>query len=113
MSILNELLDAGPDVYYTVEFRKTIEDHMTYLRTHTDTTILTVEPFIAYKYRGDLYRVLHHYNASAYLHWIIMRMNNWTSPTDFNENVTTLMVPSPTVIERMRAAFMAQSKLKK
>lgn len=113
MKILEKLLSPGPEVYYSEAFRRVLEDHMTYLRMHSDTTLLTVESFTAYKHRGDLFRVLQSYNVPGYMHWTIMRMNNLTSPSDFKETTVSLLIPATGVLERMRSTHLSQSKLKK
>lgn len=113
MKLLNSLIPPGPDVYYSPEFRNVLEDHMTYLRTHPENSVVTIAPNIGYKYIGDLAGVLHHYNVPYHLHWVVMRMNNMTSPIDYRDTMLNLDTPSFTVVERLRTTHMSQSKIKK
>lgn len=113
MKLLDSLINPGADVYYSAEFRNVLEDHMTYLRTHPDNTVVTVAPNIGYKYIGDLAGVLHHYNVPYNLHWIVMRMNHMTSPIDYRDTMLNLDIPSFTAVERLRTTHMSQSKIKK
>lgn len=113
MKLLNSLIDPGADVYYTAEFRNVLEDHMTYLRNHAENTVLSIEPNIGYKYLGDLAGVLHHYRIPYQLHWVVMRMNNMTSPIDYRDTMLTLDIPSFSAVDKLRTTHKTQSKLKK
>lgn len=113
MKLLDSLIKPGPDVYYSAEFRNVLEDHMTYLRSHPENSVVTIAPNIGYKYIGDLAGVLHHYNVPYNLHWIVMRMNHMTSPTDYRDTMLNLDIPSFTAVERLRTTHMSQSKIKK
>lgn len=105
--------EAGPAAYYTPQFRVVLEDHMTFLREHPNRSILKVENQVAYKFAGDLFGMLTHYEVEEQFQWIIMRMNHLTSPTDFREGMEVFIIPPFDVIERLRNVHMTQSKLKK
>ena len=113
MKINKLLADHGSNIYYDPVFRNVLEDHMTFLRTHEQTTRLNIESIYAYKYVGDLSGLLKHYNIDIYLHWIIMRMNNFTSYNEANDNIVDLLIPEPIVIERIRQSHITtQNKMK-
>lgn len=101
----------GPSIHYDPKFRIVLEDHMTVLRNSTLTRSLTIEPVYAYKFTGDLIGILKQYNVPLYLHWIIMRMNNYTAYTDFNENVTSLIIPDEELVERIKRTYMSHNKI--
>ena len=113
MKILDTISDSGADIYYNSKFRVVLEDHMTFLRSHPDNDLLNIEPAQAYKYAGDLFGILQYYNLSPYLHWIVMRVNGMTSPTEFRDTTTALIIPSMSVIATIRNTHMSQSKMKK
>ena len=113
MKLLNQLIEPGAEVYYSAEFRNVLEDHMTYLREHSENSVQSIEPNIAYKYIGDLTGVLHHYRVPYHLHWVVMRMNNMTSPVDYRDTMLSLIIPSFSAVDKIRAAHKTQSKLKK
>lgn len=110
MQINNIQLDFGEDIYYDGGFRIDLEDHMTYLRTHPSTTKVIVDPVYSYKYVGDLSSLLLQYNVPVYLHWVIMRVNNFTSFADATDKLTTLLIPDTTEIERIRRSYQTQHK---
>lgn len=103
-------MDFGDDVYYDSGLRIDLEDHMTYLRTHPSTTKVIVDPVYAYKYAGDLSSLLLHYNVPIYLHWVIMRLNNFTSFADSTDKLSTLLIPDTSEIERIRRSYQTQHK---
>lgn len=104
-------IDSGPDVYYEEGFRITLEDHMTYLRTHPNTKTMQIDSFKAYKYASDLFGLLAEYSLPTELNWVIMRMNNMTSPTQCSESLKSLLLPDAQVVERMRSLYMTQNKI--
>jgi hypothetical protein len=101
-AVENSVIDMGPDSYYTDQFRSVMEDHMTYLRNHPNTAIQAVLPNEADQWKGDFFGLLSAKNIPAKLHWIVMRMNNYTSPLKPDENLIAFMIPDPTVVEQIR-----------
>lgn len=113
MEILNKLISSGAALYYSREFRNMIEDHLQWILTQSTTHVITVEAGIAYKFAGDLEGVLRYYNVSNEYHWIAMRLNGMTSPSDYRDNMLQLRVANPEVIERLASGFLSQSKIRK
>ena len=112
MQILKYLLDSGPATDYTVEFMNVMEDHMIFLRNHPDNKTLTPSGNHIEKYRGDLFGLLLANKVSPYLHWPTMRMNGMTNPNQYDENFTSLIIPSDAAVTRIRNMFNTQSKIK-
>lgn len=108
MDILNLAYKDGPTVYYDAAFRAVLEDHMTYLRGHQDTTLQQLEPHVVNKWRGDLFGFLTTINIPAHYQWLIMRMNSMSAPTDFDTNVETLLIPSPSEVEKIKAIHLTR-----
>lgn len=94
MEIDKLAVNEGPAIYYRDSFHAVIEDHLAFLRSHEDTTIMDLQPNEAYRWTADLFGFLNSKGVPSYLHWTVMRMNGMTSPTEMDENVRTLMVPS-------------------
>lgn len=103
---------GGPDVYYSDRFRVVLEDHMTYLRNHPQTYYKEVNSKQAYKFEGDFFGLLSELNLPVEFYWLIMRMNKLTSPVYTESTITSIIVPSNDVIERIRSAFMNVNKIK-
>lgn len=102
MKIDELMADAGPDVFYTKEFRDTLEAHMSYFRTSDSVRTLDVDPLQAEVYDGDLFGFLQYAGIELKYHWITMRLNNFFSPTEFGPGITTLKRLEPRIIEQLR-----------
>ncbi len=111
MSINAQMVDDGAAIYYVKGFRNTLEDHMTLLRGHPTTSLVMVTPSDAYHYNHNLFGLLQKMKVPLYLHWLIMRMNNWTSPRAFDLNVTSLIWPDQTVVNRIQQSYTASNRI--
>lgn len=111
MQIYDITTSSGPDIYYNQLFRNVLEDHMTFLRNSQETTILNIEPAMAYKYEGDLFGLLFNYNIVFEYHWIVMRMNNMTNPNQTKSTLTNLIIPNKAIIERLRSVYMTKDRV--
>lgn len=109
-----DLLEAYPanQVYFSSSFRIVLDDHINFLKNHPETISIQVSPIEALKYVGDLSGLLFTKNVNVNLHWVIMRMNGFTSPADTDGNVSNLIIPSESVVERLRVGFMTENKIK-
>jgi predicted NBD/HSP70 family sugar kinase len=112
MSIDSLAITEGPSVFYDDAFRAVLEDHMTYLRIHPGTTTMAVDPNEAYRWIADLFGLLGSRGVPAYMHWVVMRMNNLTSPTEMGENIRTLLIPDVKVLSVLRNIHNTKAKLK-
>ena len=105
MQISNLAIDAGPPIYYNADFRRVLEAHMDYLRKHPTTAVLTVEPDIVNRYKFDFYGLLAHYRVDPHLHWIVLRLNQFNSPTLYPVTITELMIPYLEVIDQIQQIY--------
>ena len=96
---LSSLLTSGIEkTLYDIEVRNVIEDHLVFLISHPKTVWIDIKPEVAYKGDGDLISVLLDYDIDRHLHWVIMRVNGYTSPMQYRSTTTELMIPDPSVI---------------
>ena len=102
MKIDERMQDPGPDVYYSKTFRDTLEAHMNWFRTHPDTSVEQVEPHQADIYDGDLFGYLIYLKIDPRYHFVVMRVNNFFSPTDFGPGVVELLVPKLGLVDTLR-----------
>ena len=98
--------EIGDTNLYSTSFRRLIEDHLEYIREHSSTTIKPVLGSIAVKYNGDLYGLLIHLRVSQELHWITMRVNNFHSPTDYNNELISLVIPNIKLIKTLLSKYV-------
>lgn len=111
MQIDSIATSSGTDIYYDQNFRNILEDHMTFLRTSNELNVLNVEPSMAYKYEGDLFGLLFHYNIIFEQHWIIMRLNNMTNPNQTKSTLSLLLIPTRAMLERIRSVYMTKDRV--
>lgn len=105
-SAIEDLMsDPGPDVYYEEGFRNVLEDHMTYLREHAETIVLTVTPKQTDVYQFDLIGLLNELNVPMYLHWVIMRMNHLNTITQVPADLTGLLSPKANEISKLEQTY--------
>lgn len=111
MSVNDLAFDAGASAYYDADFRNVLEDHMSFLRKHSSTRTIVVDPGQAYKYEYDLYGYLLSVGIPANLHWVVLRLNKLTTPTDFSLQLSQLMVPDAGMLDKIRQSHMSTRKL--
>lgn len=111
MSLNTTLVDPGPDIYYTKQFRDVLEDHMVLLREHPNTKPMTIMPGESFQWRNDLFGLLSSKNIPRHLHWVIMRLNNYTSPRQFTTETMLLLVPDSTVLEKIRQSHNSSARI--
>lgn len=113
ITLNSRMPDEGPGVYYDEGFRQLIEDHLEYLRQHPLTEVIDIDPQTAYKGHGDLISVLQDYGVERRLHWIILRVNGYSSPMEYRQDHLLLKVPSTEVIDGLMRTFRVNRKLAK
>lgn len=111
MDVDSLMISPGPDIYYDDGMRRVFEDHMTFLRTHSSTQKIMVDPMAVYQYEFDFYGLLTQYNFPAQYHFIIMRMNNISAPTDFPSDLSSLLIPDKNIIGHIVQSYTTTSKL--
>ncbi len=109
-TIDDKMINFGADVFYTKPFRDMIEAHIQYLNTHANTIKIMVDEHSAVVYKGDLFGYLNKVKIPAYLHWIVLRMNNMYSNFDFNPSITELLIPDNKVVDKLRQQHMSKTK---
>lgn len=112
MTVLSQMGSPGAAIYHTSAWRLLVESHLTYLRAGVESDVLSIEKHVAYKYEGDLYGALTELRVPQYMHWTIMRVNGLFSPTEFNGEAVTLMVPTRETFQQLAAiAATTQKKI--
>lgn len=112
MSILTKFAAPGQDIWYDPDFKAVLEDHMTYLRNHPNTTIQVLEPNSVIKYRFDLYSLFRHYGIEQHFHWLVMRMNGFNSPIDDISHLESFLVPDTNILVQILSHYMSRNKVR-
>lgn len=110
MQILTILNKPTSSVFYEQGFRILLEDHISYLKDLSSTRKIDISNHNAYKYQGDLDGLLTEMNIRPELHFIIMRLNGFTSPQEYSpEKSMTLLIPDSKEIERIRSTYKTKN----
>lgn len=112
MSVDAKMVSAGADLYYSEAWKLTIESHLNYLKELSAANVQTILPADAYKYEADLFGLLLKLKVEPRYHWIVMRLNDMTSPNQMRVDRTFLLMPDLQVVERLRQVHQTTSKKK-
>ena len=110
MSINDLMVRDGGAIYYTAAYRRMLETHMAYLRERSANNIVAIEPHLAYKYEASLFDLLHHLKVDTQHHWLVMRLNDFTSPTQLRSDQQFLILPDFNEIDRLRSVFQTANR---
>ncbi len=102
MNINSLQIDDGSNIYYDEVFRNVLDNHYTFLKTTGKVNNLNIEPVYADKYEGDLSGLLTHYKIPLVYHWVIMRLNDFTSFNENSASLVSLLIPDFDLVEQIR-----------
>lgn len=111
MQISSLARNEGAAIYYNIELRNILEDHLTYFRNSNDITILNIEPAMAYKYEGDFFGLLSYYNVPFEYHWLVLRINKMTNPNQNKSTLLSVNVPNRLSVERLKNVYMTRNRI--
>lgn len=94
-----------PAIYYHQPWLRTLESMMDLIHQDPGVNILSIEPTLGLRYQGDFYGLLVANQIPAKYHWIIMRLNNMTSPTEYTGEVLSIIVPGYDFVEDNLVVF--------
>lgn len=110
MSIHSLMSAEAAPLFYDPAFRRMLETHLPLLRTHPTTQVNMVSPLMSYRYRGDLYGFLTKAGVSKDLHWLVMRLIDLNSPTEFDDKVTQILIPADAFINQIMNSYRTIEK---
>ena len=92
---------------YEKGFLDLLEDHLQYLRSLSSTKTITLDPSMVLVYAGDFYGYLNEVGIAKQYHWIIMRLNGYFSPAEFDGQKTLFLVPEQKEIDRLIMPYVS------
>lgn len=105
MTLLSRASGGGDLLFYTTEFRKVLEDHIPYLRTHPSTSrkVMSI---------GDTER--YKWNISAYIAtlvpaeqiWLTMRLSGYLDDLEFDGSNPVILVAGTTAIDDLVKRYL-------
>lgn len=110
-SVVNELENAGPDIFYQPGFRKMVEDHLNWLRNHESADVITLNNKDALRYHGDFFGLLSYLEIQSKFHWILMRLNGYDGPREYHYEDTALMIVNDRVMLDLERRFRTLDRI--
>lgn len=111
-NLTSQLLQPGPEVYYTQGFRRVFEDHLSIVRRSPETTLVGVEPpGIVQHYKGDFYGLLVYMNVVPHMQWYFLRINGLSNPLDYDGIQTEIIIPDTKYIESLQRSYRTKEEL--
>lgn len=87
----------------------TLESHLSYLKKMDTAVTNSITPRQSYKYEGDFYGLLSDMRIDKSYHYIILRMNNYTSPTDYKGEVKDIVIPDLAEVDLIKNIYMTRN----
>lgn len=110
MSINQMMVPDGAALYYSEPWMRMIESHLSYLRERSVDNVVAVLPYLGNKHEADLFGLLRQLRVRAEHHWIVMRLNDFTSPNQIRSDREFLILPNFDDIEKLRSVFQTINK---
>ncbi len=111
-SIENLARPSALDGFDNPQFRAMLEDHLTWLINHEQTTVIPVTAHQIDVYDYDWIGLLQILNVPADLHWITIRMNGGMSLTDVPQDLRSLRVPDYNTVQKLIALNGSSKRIK-
>lgn len=93
--------NPAADIFDDPNFRKIIEDHLTWLINHPNNSSKQVTAHQVEVYDFDWIGLLQELNIPSDLHYVIIRMNGGISLTDLPSDLRALKIPDYAVIQNL------------
>lgn len=111
MSVADLIPTNISDDFFDREFQVMLEYHIPFLINHQNTSYIMVEPAMALQYRGDLSGLLTAKDLPLEFHWITMRCNGMNSNSEFNETMTSVLVPPLEELKQLQQIWASNNNL--
>ena len=105
MLLTSKARGAGLAIYYDPKFRKVLEDHMEILRTHPETSSITISHADMNKYKWNITGYLATL-CEPHMVWLIQRLNGYKTDEDYDGTNDTLLIPSTNAVEDIRMRYL-------
>jgi hypothetical protein len=93
MSLLASL-DIPESMVLDPRFYVHLETHVEYFKNKTTTDVVSITGLDAEKYKGDLYGLLLFLGIERKYHFLVMRMNDMVSSSDYDGLRDSLRIPN-------------------
>lgn len=92
--------------YHTAGFKRNMEDFIPKLMNSDKTRTVTLEYAVTKKWTGDFFGLMKELKLDYNYRWIAMRINGLHSPSDWDGEELTVLVPATTEIDAILAKYL-------
>ena len=107
MSLIDKLTNPGPNTFYDPKFRNVFEDHLSFIinNRRDAISIRTVDPNTGGRFAGDWRGLMLSLGIFPQMHWYNMRLNGYTSCSDYDGTQLEIELLDISVVEKLSASF--------
>lgn len=109
--LADKMVNPGPNVYYNEQFRTMIEFHLPFLRAKVSTVAAAIPGNLGLRYQNDFYGLLYEIKIKPHLHWITLRLNGMSDPSEFQLDRVRILIPDENEIDALRTTFTTLHKI--
>lgn len=91
------------DLFYVL-----MESHVPYFRTHAETRYVEVSRQEAEKYKGDLHGLLDTLSVNKKYHYLVMRVNDYTSSQEYDGKRIGFYIPNPRAVAEVVSTYSSK-----
>lgn len=105
---MDHIESAGDDTYYSEEFRVILDNHLTSLRNHPDTTISAVQEHEMIKNKCDIYSLFLDRGIPKQYHWVMVRLLGLPSAFLNRFELSYIIVPPFEELEKIKSCYISR-----
>ena len=88
-----------------IDFYVLLDSHIPYFLSHPQTKTIVIPGLQAERFKGDFHGLLNYLALDKKLHYLITRMNNLFSSSDYAGEETSITLPDPSIVSRVISTF--------
>lgn len=96
---------ASDQIFFNRDFMYTVDSHLDYLKVAGNIVFRDIPDDSLDNYIGDYFAILTDMNIETKYHRIIMRVNGYMSPADYDGSPGRVMVPDKSIIDRILSVY--------
>ena len=105
VSINSLVAVSGDSIYYNPSFRRVLQSNYHYIKSSLGANTIPIPANIAYQNEFNFYGVLDAMSIPKCYQWIVMMLNDMSSPNQFNRNVTSFYMPSTNILQIIKNTY--------
>lgn len=106
------IFDSKSAAFFQKDFSSVLDSHLEYLKTAGQTRVENVDVRYIGQYIGDFYAVLSDLKIAPKYHRIVMLLNGFTNPINYDGKLRQIFIPDTTEIDSLLQIYnTARSKI--